>query len=469
MGRDVTGPTQCIVGRHSDVTIALVANHRVDCTLISSLSNFLSPPSPECNELERHCCALQRETRVQPAQVEEVATRSDSVSGRKKKRPNLIASTFVNAASARSTASEDVVVDSSYRARAKSKAQTVLTEEEASISREHVRPTGSHGGKSKRKERSGSHDATHHHSKKALSPDSSEDERASQQSIYAGPLATADYNRMKLELENLRKQMSTAKKTISKQSKTIDELKRDLALSTSSHKELRKDIEKFKSFKDKNEEMVASVESNLICQICMEIMLKPCGLSPCGHVLCQDDEYPVALVYRKKSCPCCRATVRSRPIPLFLVKSLAAALDKARGGTGSSNPTSTQEDDPWEDIFKSRNAMIDYWSTDEDDEDEDDEDDGSGEDEDEYDEDDESSYDGYGTASDEEHYDGPYVAARWAPPTVHVNVEDYPFIDDLDEEELVLLRRGATLEMIQIFCMTYSHETGIRRWRAPRT
>ena len=177
-----------------------------------------------------------------------------------------------------------------------------------------------------------------------------------------------------------------------------------------------------------------------------------------------DDDYPDALLYRKKTCPCCRTEVRTRPIPLYLVKSLASALDKSKAPAGAQRPSPPPDDhDPWAGIFRHPNDVDDYWSTDEDDDedDEEEEEDEEGEDgEDFEDEDDYWSFDGYGTGEDEERYDGPYVAPRWAPPSVPFLPDEYPFLEH-GSEEIAMLRRGVTLPMIELFQMSYSHRTGL--------
>ena len=190
-------------------------------------------------------------------------------------------------------------------------------------------------------------------------------------------------------------------------------------------------------------------------------------LSPCGHVLCQgclqswfrsappaedemhDEEDPLALVYRTKTCPCCRAVVRSRPTQLFIIKSIASALDKAKSADSRRN-SPPPDPDPWAGIFPDLEEIM---STD-DDEDE------------ETDEEDEDEYgwvygeEGYGTDSDEEPYEGEYVNARWQPPSVHVEAADFLF-DELTEQDFKMLRRGATVQMIELFGMTYSHSEGL--------
>ena len=172
-----------------------------------------------------------------------------------------------------------------------------------------------------------------------------------------------------------------------------------------------------------------------------------------------DEDEPDALIYRKKTCPCCRTIVSSRPIPLFVVKSLTSVLEKAKAQPGiprrpSPPPT---EGDPWAGIFADLETFSEFWPMNEDDDDDFDEDEDFDED---YEDDDDWSYDGYGTDEDEEPYHGPYVRPRWEPPSVHVTEDEYP-PHDIDEDDLRMLRRGATLQMIDMFEMTYTHEHGL--------
>ncbi|KAI0630836.1 hypothetical protein C8Q77DRAFT_1063084 [Trametes polyzona] len=364
------------------------------------------------------------------------------------------------------------------KARIKPRPQTVWVDGDdhsivTNIVQDVDRVPGSQSVRSKRKDRSRSRENTLRHSRKSAASESTEE---SDEPMYTGPLAQADYHRMKQEVENLRKQVALSKKTIHKQSKVIDELRAELTTVNESH---RTAVQKLKQQSKKSEDLVANVETSLTCQICMELLLKPYGLSPCGHVLCMtcllewfkaappgedemlDDDYPDALLYRKKTCPCCRAVVRSRPIPLYLVKSIASALDKAKTPPGTVRTSPPPDDhDPWAGIFRDPTDFEDYWSTDEDDDDEEGGDD-DGEDDDGYDDEDGYwSFDGYGTDEDEEAYHGPYVSARWAPPSVHVSADEYPFLHG-DSEDLKMLRRGATLQMIELFQMSYSHDEGL--------
>lgn len=176
-----------------------------------------------------------------------------------------------------------------------------------------------------------------------------------------------------------------------------------------------------------------------------------------------DDDDPDAVLYRKKTCPTCRTVVVNRPIPLFLIKSIAVAIDKAKGtGEPSSHSSPAPEGDPWRGIFPDdSDDMSDMYGY----EDPYEYDPGyemSDIDPYEYDSaEEEWPYD-YGHDSDDEEppYEGAYVHPTWEPPMHEVNPDDYPF--ELNEEMLSMLRRGATTPMIDIFGMSYSHNEGLR-------
>ena len=71
------------------------------------------------------------------------------------------------------------------------------------IAHDNGRPNNAQIARSKRKERSRSRDAPHRNSRKAATPnESTEDE---DDPMYTGPLAQAEYTRMKQEVENMRK------------------------------------------------------------------------------------------------------------------------------------------------------------------------------------------------------------------------------------------------------------------------
>ncbi|EJF64053.1 hypothetical protein DICSQDRAFT_133756, partial [Dichomitus squalens LYAD-421 SS1] len=421
--------------------------------------------------------------------IDEAISQADNISRRKKRSAHTTGggSSSSNAATmgvSRMSIHEDPGDRGRTKAKAKPRTVNMWVDDEdddthivTNIMQEHGRSVNTQNARVKRKERSRSRDATHRYSRKTVTPEPTEDDN---EPTYTGPLAQAEYTRMKQEMENLRKQVAMTKKTIAKQSKVIDELRSELTTTNESHRTQRVEMEKLKTQSKKSNDLIAAVETNLTCQICMEILLKPHGLSPCGHVLCMvclqewfktappgeddmDDDYPDAILYRKKTCPCCRTEVRTRPIPLYLVKSLASALHKSKAPAGAARPSPPPDDeDPWAGIFRDPTAVDDYWSTDEDGEDDEEEDDDDeGEDGEMYDDDDDYwSFDGYGTGEDEERYDGPYIPARWAPPSVPLSPDEYPFLTD-DSEEIAMLRRGVTLQMIELFQMSYSHHTGL--------
>jgi hypothetical protein len=201
---------------------------------------------------------------------------------------------------------------------------------------------------------------------------------------------------------------------------------------------------------------------------------------------------PHYILTRAKSCPCCRAVVRRRPVPVFLVKAVVGAVAKARagnsnirspGGSRGSGVSSLDEEDPWKGIFMSDEDEEEYGSSldyddDDDDDDDDDEDDDEDDDDDEGEDSDDSDEDrvlwafgdvGVGgmpgpfrleseesssgsDSQEEEDEDGgednnaegegdpehtdedaaaPYVPPRWEPPTIAADADDV----DYDSEE----------------------------------
>ena len=175
---------------------------------------------------------------------------------------------------------------------------------------------------------------------------------------------------------------------------------------------------------------------------------------------------PLPLILRKKTCPFCRAVIRSRPLPLFILKNLLSVLAKSKssGVAGSVQPSPPPDlDDPWAEIFPALQSGSesyaeddgelsddDYWGPydgiyDDDDDDDDDED----EDEDLpglrlYDD----------TSNDE--YEGEWVAPRWEPPMNRVATPLAP-----DPSTDMLLRRGATYGMIDAYDVQYAHGEGL--------
>ncbi|KAI6044439.1 hypothetical protein EDC04DRAFT_2642615 [Pisolithus marmoratus] len=293
---------------------------------------------------------------------------------------------------------------------------------------------------------------------------------------YSGPFAAAEFAKMKREIDGLRKLAQESKKTVKKQNKK--ELKQQEHTANQKLKDTESQVQKLQSKSKKAEEFMTTVENNVQCQICMELLLKPYALSPCGHVLCvtclqewfrkapmgdddmDDIDSITYILHRRKTCPCCRTTVLHRPIPIFAVKSIATALAKAKGASptaASPNRDVASELDPWEGIFPPHGQEGCREADEEDEDDDNDED---------YEEDDDRSSDwyedvfSYGTDSDEEPYDGGFVYPQWEPPTVIIDEDDFLF-DRLDASEFNALRRGVTLQMLREYDMRYSHEEGL--------
>ncbi|KAF9242316.1 hypothetical protein BU15DRAFT_72848 [Melanogaster broomeanus] len=95
--------------------------------------------------------------------------------------------------------------------------------------------------------------------------------------------------------------------------------------------------------------LLNQVQQAVTCQICLDLMYKPYGLAPCGHLACYSclvqwfnalppDNRPVPpAIVRKKTCPHCRAVVRERPIEI------PVPIDPPENLNANS--------DPWKDIF----------------------------------------------------------------------------------------------------------------------
>lgn len=413
---------------------------------------------------------------------EEPLSRNGSFIVRKARKP----AATTNEVPTRGSVYGDATTNPDRRAKVKpARTQSVFVEEDNIIpaSRELARGRGvvpNNKSKRKDKSRSRSRDASQHASRKTASPEPRDDDSESQRSTYCGPLAMADFSRMRHELEILKREKSQSKKTIIKQSKVIDELRKELSGLKKAESDKAKEVEIMRKQAKKVDDVVANFEATLTCPICTDVLTKPHGLSPCGHVLCQsclqewfrsapvddddmyDDEDPPSLIYRKKTCPSCRAAIRSRPIPLFLVKAIVADVEKAKAPANAPrHPSPPREDDsdPWSDIFP--DDLGGGWYADADEHDEDDEEDVD-DDYDDDDDDDNWSFDGYGTGEDEERYEGIYEHARWQPPRVYVEQDNFAFMDDMDAADLAMLRRGATLQMIDLFSMSYSHATGLK-------
>lgn len=218
------------------------------------------------------------------------------------------------------------------------------------------------------------------------------------------------------------------------------------------------------------------------------------------------------ILTRPKSCPCCRAVVVRRPVPVFIVKAVSAALaaNKSRG-SGIADTADETDGDPWQGLFlpagegrrgTTRGGMHSY----------EDEDDGYV-DEEEYEDDDDDvlepaqellafnaglwgvnilmdhympgayEYETRSVESDEEAIqveeevedededdmlppfdpDATYVEPQWEPPnTDSDDLVEYGFDpESFDDEDYRMLRRGCTPSMLENFRMRYSHSRGL--------
>ncbi|KAI0251384.1 hypothetical protein BJV78DRAFT_1211070 [Lactifluus subvellereus] len=311
-----------------------------------------------------------------------------------------------------------------------------------------------------------------HSSAKASSVAAVSDDEAGPPSTYGGPIVAMEFNRMKRDLEALKKQAVIHTKIIQKQANTILTQKNELRSMHQSHEEQLSQIEVLETKIGQADELTSNIEGTLQCQICIDTLSKPFALSPCGHVLCQrclqdwfrnapvpQDEMnvdePLPLILRKKTCPFCRAAIRSRPLPLFVLKNLLSVLAKGKPGgvIGSSRPSPLPDlVDPWAEIFPplrsdsesdaedddpDYSAEDDYWGMYDDDDDVD-----------------EGLQDYDDTSNDE--YEGEWVPPTWEPPNYRAATPLDP-ASGID----VLLRRGATYGMIETYHMEYGRREGI--------
>ncbi|KAF8801332.1 hypothetical protein BYT27DRAFT_7198414 [Phlegmacium glaucopus] len=297
---------------------------------------------------------------------------------------------------------------------------------------------------------------------------------------------------MKKEIETLKETLHQSKKLTRRQAKQLEESKAGADAAVMAMKDREIELGDVKTKCRKNEELLSTIETSVQCQICMDLPDKPFALNPCGHVLClsclqewfrkappalddmdvDPDELtdPQYVLMRSKTCPACRAVVKHRPVPIFMVKSVVTVLKKAKSPHASSRHNNDHlhtEDNPWKGIFASSEEEDDDESQLESDSDGLDywpqhsplprfeaavEDNATTESEMENEDEEEDEDDGYG--------DGDlYTHQRWAPPSV--SIADYDFGDDDSPDTLKLLQRGCSWDMLQNFDVSYSHDSGI--------
>ncbi|KAG8906987.1 hypothetical protein FRB99_005629 [Tulasnella sp. 403] len=145
-------------------------------------------------------------------------------------------------------------------------------------------------------------------------------------------------------------------------------------------KEIVEQAKELQVVKQREEKLREGVMNTLQCQICIELLYQPYALSPCGHVCCltclqgwfsksgDDDDFEDDPRYRLKTCPYCRARIKSPPVRLFIVKSLIEIIDpegcKAIDAATGLEPG----DDPWAGFFSDEEEEDDddYYDEDED-------------------------------------------------------------------------------------------------------
>ncbi|KAF8208198.1 hypothetical protein K438DRAFT_318132 [Mycena galopus ATCC 62051] len=124
----------------------------------------------------------------------------------------------------------------------------------------------------------------------------------------------------------------------------------------------------------KHESTLSQFNQSLTCQVCLDLLHKPFALAPCGHVACynclvawftSEPEQHHHFGPRKKTCPNCRATIKERPVEVWNIKDMVAALLKSGlvSGTPSTGPPpppalpgppqpAGAPPDPWHNIFR---------------------------------------------------------------------------------------------------------------------
>ncbi|KAG6867468.1 hypothetical protein C0993_002424 [Termitomyces sp. T159_Od127] len=325
---------------------------------------------------------------------------------------------------------------------------------------------------------------------------------------HPGQLAYADFERLEKEIDFWKKVAAENVEEAKKQAKKVEELKAQVLEETLAKKEQEMQVQTLKGKTEKEEELITTIETSLKCQICMEIMHRPYALPPCGHILClsclqewfrkaparkddgvDPDEFEDDSSYilnRAKTCPCCRTVITHGPIPVFVVKAIATALDNHRAAveprTSMCNRSlSPSSHNPWKGLFYSTDDDdVDSIQASEEDEaqhslevfEEDLESETGSELEvsegletgNKQDTDDDGDGDSVNSNQFYE-YESVDVPARWEPPSI-VNLEVYVFHNQgVAGSILAMLRRGCTFDMIRLFAKSYHYGPARRSHR----
>lgn len=82
-----------------------------------------------------------------------------------------------------------------------------------------------------------------------------------------------------------------------------------------------------------------TVNSELECPICKELLARPLAIYPCGHIFCEDcllqtfftpvagEDPETTPATRDKYCPDCRASIHTPPAPVYLVKNIISLIN----------------------------------------------------------------------------------------------------------------------------------------------
>ncbi|KIL66016.1 hypothetical protein M378DRAFT_10318 [Amanita muscaria Koide BX008] len=171
----------------------------------------------------------------------------------------------------------------------------------------------------------------------------------------------------------------------------------DAAAAQEEIQRLKQHLEAQSQLLKKHKAYLTSMQHSLTCQICLDLLYKPFALASCGHVACygclvrwftapapgelvpdnqnnnQNNAAPNGIignhVYKRKTCPICRARVIERPIEVWAIKDMvntlvrsklldvvpsASAEDATNGrqANQASGSNGRTVQDPWEKVFR---------------------------------------------------------------------------------------------------------------------
>ncbi|KAF9011900.1 hypothetical protein BDQ17DRAFT_1345086 [Cyathus striatus] len=139
---------------------------------------------------------------------------------------------------------------------------------------------------------------------------------------------------------------------------------------------LKEELAQKSALLSRHQSNLSSLQQSLTCEICLDLLYKPFALSPCGHVACHPClvrwftapapgvvQNPLQRVlnhmrgpgtnhiFKRKTCPVCRTIVQDRPVEVWGLKSMVAALAKSASWRRNP-PTGNTNNDPWHNIFQ---------------------------------------------------------------------------------------------------------------------